>query len=91
MIQSKTKKCTIFNYIPHKTPFMVKKDENFEEWYLHYKDHLYTMFVETVTMIKNKNCTDTVVDVESEKYFNIFINYIYETSSKYIGNETDSI
>jgi len=78
------RRCTIFNYIPHDTPYMKKKDENFEKWYENYKEDLIEMYTKTVSIIKNKNFTDTVIDCDSEKYFNIFIYNIYDASSKYI-------
>ena len=61
-----------------------KKDENFEKWYENYKEDLIEMYTKTVSIIKNKDFTDTVIDYDSEKYFNIFIYNIYDASSKYI-------
>ena len=78
------KKCSIFNYIPHKTPFMEKKDDNFEEWYYKYEHELRAMYIQTLFIIKNDDYTDIVIDLDSERHFNIFVNFIYDSSSKYI-------
>jgi hypothetical protein len=71
----------IFNYIPHKSP----KHPNFFLWYENYQEHLKRMFLETVEIINNN--TDFIIDIETERNFNIFVNMIYNASSKYIEKD----
>ena len=40
-----SKKSAIFNYVPHKR---IKDDDNFQEWFEHYKDHLINMYLEGI-------------------------------------------
>ena len=74
------KKCPIFNYVPHK---QIKDDDNFQEWYEHYKDHLIKMYNGTCKII-DENVQDKIFNWDSEEKFNIFVNFIYDSSSKYI-------
>jgi hypothetical protein len=74
------KKCPIFNYIPHK---QMKDDGNFQEWYEYYKDHLINMYIGTSKII-DESIQDRIFDWDSEQKFNIFVNFIYDSSSKYI-------
>jgi hypothetical protein len=77
------KKCPISNYIPHK---QIKDDSNFQEWYEYYKDHLINMYNGTSKII-DENTSDKIFNWDSEEKFNIFVNFIYDSSSKYIpGN-----
>jgi hypothetical protein len=74
----------IFNYIPHNSP----KHPNFLVWYEKYQEHLKQMFFETVEIIHDN--IDVIIDkndIETEQNFNIFINMIYNASSKYIEKE----
>ena len=79
------KKCEIFNYIPHKKPYIKKCENHFEKWYEKYRDELIEMYEGTLGVINNKNISDVVIDIDSEKYFNIFINIVYNSSSKHIN------
>jgi hypothetical protein len=79
------KKCVIFNYIPNKTPVMKKKDDNFDEWYDTYQYELIEMYNNTINTMKNKNIIDK--DHNFEKNFNLFINILYDSSSKYIKED----
>jgi hypothetical protein len=74
------KKCPISNYIPHK---QIKDDDNFKEWYEYYKDHLINMYTGTSKII-DESIQDRIFDWDSEQKFNIFVNFIYDSSSKYI-------
>ena len=80
----KTKKCSIFNYIPNCTPSIINDDTHFEKWFHKYEHDLRKMFISTLNIIKNKDYTDVTVDLDTEKNFNIFINFVYNASSKYI-------
>jgi hypothetical protein len=82
---SKYKKCVIFNYIPHKTPKILNSTIYFEEWYEYYKEDLIEMYYKTMNLVKEQYNT---VNIESENNFNLFINIIYESSSKYISKDT---
>ena len=42
------------------------------------------MYQGTLALINNKDISDIVIEEDSEKYFNIFINIIYDSSSKHI-------
>lgn len=82
---SKSKKCVIFNYIPHSTPKMLNSDKHFEKWYEYYKEDLLNMYYTTMNLVKEKyNNTN----IESDKNFNLFLNIIYNSSSKYISKDT---
>ena len=65
------KKCAIFNYVPRKRQI---DDDNFQEWYEHYKEHLISMY----------SGTNKIFDCNSEEKFNLFVNFIYDSSSRHI-------
>lgn len=77
------RKCVIFNYIPHKTP----KNTNFLVWYEKYKDHLQEMFFKIVRIIHDNIDEIDKQNIETEHNFNIFINMVYDSSSKYIEKD----
>lgn len=77
------KKCAIFNYVPHKRQ---KDDDNFQEWYEHYKDHLINMYSGTNKLIDD-SIRDKIFDWNSEEKFNLFVNFIYDSSSRYISRK----
>lgn len=79
------KKCSISNYIPHK---QIKDDDNFQEWYEFYKDHLIKMYNGTSKII-DENVQDKIFNWDSEEKFNIFVNLIYDSSSKYIPSSEE--
>lgn len=75
------KKCTIPNYIPHKTP----KITNFYKWVNEYDYHLiniYCIFVETLK-IRYPDIDFDILD--TNEYLNIFINLMFDSSSKIIN------
>jgi hypothetical protein len=61
----------------------MKDDGNFQEWYEYYKDHLINMYIGTSKII-DESIQDRIFDWDSEQKFNIFVNFIYDSSSKYI-------
>ncbi len=79
------KKCVIFNYIPHKTPKILNSNRHFEKWYECYEEELIQMYYTTMNLVKEKYDNK---NIESEKNFNLFINVIYNSSSKYISKDT---
>ena len=74
------KKCVISNYIPHKTPTYPK----FNKWYDNYKNNLidvYNIYIETL----RERYPDINFNIfDKEEYFNLFINLIFDSSSKII-------
>ena len=76
---SSKKKCVIKNYIPHSTPL----NPNFYKWYNKYENHLIDLYVIFIDIIKNRY-PDSNLDVDDEEYFNLFINHIFDSSSKFI-------
>jgi hypothetical protein len=75
-----SKKSAIFNYIPHKRQI---EDDNFQEWYEHYKEHLLNMYLGTNKLIDDA-IRDKIFDWNSEEKFNLFVNFIYDSSSRHI-------
>lgn len=72
-------RCVISNYIPHRQPVVL----NFQKWYNTYEKQLhdiYSIFREIVT----ERYDDLDIDWNSYFIFNQFINFIYDSSSKYI-------
>ena len=71
------KKCVINNYIPHKTPNLIKYDR----WYNEYKEDLYIMFknFENILNERYKN-------LNKINYYE-FCLLIFNSSSKYIRKE----
>lgn len=78
-----SKKCVIFNYIPHNKPKMLNSDRHFEKWYEYYKEELIQMYYEVMSLVEKHNN----VNIESDNNFNLFINFIYDSSSKYISKD----
>ena len=76
---SSKKKCVIKNYIPHRTPLR----PNFYKWYNEYENHLINLYCIFIGIIKNRY-PDSNLDVDDEEYFNLFINHIFDSSSKFI-------
>ena len=71
------RKCVLINYIPHKTPMK----PNFYKWYYEYENNLldlYSIFLDT---IKDRY---PYCKLDTEEYFNLFINNIFDSSSKFI-------
>jgi hypothetical protein len=74
---SSKKKCVITNYIPHPTP----SHTNFYKWYNEYENHLINLYFIFIDIIKNRHPR---YDLDNEEYFNLFINHIFDSSSKFI-------
>jgi hypothetical protein len=74
------KKCVINNYIPHKTP----KYTNFNSWFYEYKNSLIDLYLIFLETVKNRYPHRDITILETDEYFNIFINDIFDSSSKYI-------
>jgi oligoribonuclease NrnB/cAMP/cGMP phosphodiesterase (DHH superfamily) len=73
-------KSQIFNYIPNK---QIKGDDNFDEWYSNYQKHLIEMYNITCNIINQKYGYKIINDNDDVK-FNIFVNNIYDSSSRFI-------
>jgi hypothetical protein len=76
-----TKTSVIPNYIP--LPFPRKP--NFQKWFECYKDDLIDMYFIVEQTTKNSNVdVYSCIRWEKESNFNIFVNMIYDSSSKFI-------
>lgn len=75
-----TKKCVISNYIPHKTP----KNPNFYRWYENYKNNLLDIYNIYVNTLRSRYPNINFSIFETDEYFNLFINRIFDSSSKTI-------
>lgn len=74
------KKCVISNYIPHKTPTYPK----FYNWYNNYKSNLIDIYNIYFDTLKEKYPNIKFDIFDKEEYFNLFINVIFDSSSKII-------
>lgn len=79
-----SKKCVIFNYVPNSTPRIVNYDIHFEKWYEFYKHYLLEMYDITMNLIKEQY---EDINIDSKHNFDIFMNLIYNSSSKYISKD----
>ena len=73
------KRCVRFNYIPHKTP----KYNNYNKWFLEYKNDITQMFYITINAIA-ENFPEVTKSLNMNKQFQIFSRMIFESSSKFI-------
>jgi len=62
---------------------MLNSDRHFEKWYEYYKEELIQMYYEVMSLVEKHNN----VNIESDNNFNLFINFIYDSSSKYISKD----
>lgn len=81
--RTKYRKCTIPNYIPHKTP----RNINGERWHNSYNKYLIEMF-QICQNIINEELPKNNINY-SNKTFNVFSYMIYQSSSKYISPYLD--
>ena len=71
------KKCVIKNYIPHPTPINPK----FYKWYNEYENYLIDLYFIFISVLKNRY---PEYNLDNEEYYNLFINHIFDSSSKFI-------
>lgn len=83
-LTSKLRKCTIPNYIPHRTP----RNTNKENWNKSYRKQLIEMFMICQNIINDELPNHKITS--DNKQFNIFSHMIYNSSSKYISPYLDS-
>jgi hypothetical protein len=75
------KKCIIPNYIPHKTP----KFTNFYKWVNEYEYDLFNMYSIFIETLKFRYQDIDFDILDSNEYLNMFINFMFDSSSKIIN------
>ena len=75
-----TKKCVISNYIPHKPPL----NPNFYRWYENYESNIIDMYYIYIDTLKSRYPNINFSIFDTDEYFNLFINIIFDSSSKVI-------
>lgn len=75
------KKCMIPNYIAHKTP----KITNFYRWVNNYEYHLINIYCIFIDTLKFRHPEKELDILDTNEYLNIFINLMFDSSSKIIN------
>ena len=74
-----TRKCVIYNYIPHKT----KRNTKYSTWLMYYKNDIINLYGIFKDIIEARH---PGIELDWKTLFNKFCVYIFKSSSKHVPN-----